>query len=434
MGVGSQPRTSTASCASGRRTGDASPQQLLGHEYQVVAVAWSPDGRQIASGGADATIRIWSAGDVRASGAAGAFRLIERARVESGRSPARLGRPRPDGARWDIGGAGDPRILEGHGDRVTAVAWSPDGRRITSSGEDGTVRIWDPDSSPDPLYLRNPSGAIGSLSWSPDGRRIASSSWDRFVRIWDADSGDPIRTLACGPSGGHCVAWSPDGSRLAANRDDGHVTVWGAADGRPVLDLRWEGKVVVSLAWSPDGRRLAAAGWDKVVRIWAADGSPSPDPMVLRGHGTRLHALAWSRDGSRLASAGEDGSVCIWDPEAGRSVRLLAGHSLASRARVESGRPPACLGWRGYDHPDLGPRDRRRSGRLAAAIPAMSGRSPGAGMIRGWRPAATTASCALGHDHLCGSSPSGTTPVRSTGSPGIRIAAGWPPPVRAGLW
>ena len=346
----------------------------------VSGLAWSPDGRRLASASHDQTVRV-----------------------------------------WELDGERRPLILEGHGDRVTAVAWSPDGRRIASSGEDGTVRIWDPDSSPDPLHLRDPSGAIGSLSWSPDGRRIASSSWDdRIVRIWDAEGGDPIRTLDCGPGGGHCVAWSPDGSRLAADRGDGHVAVWDAADGKLVLDFRWEGKRVVSLAWSPDGRRLAAAGWDTVVRIWAADGSPRPDGAAGPRHRGPCGGLVSrrlppgvgrrGRQGPHLGS--RDGAI---GPAAGGPYRGVAG------ARVESGRPPDRLGRRGYDHPDLGPRDRRRPGRLAGPYRPR----PVDLLERGWFAAGVrrrrTASCASGtRPPGARSSPSGATTVRS-------MAVAWDP-------
>ena len=330
-------------------------------------MAWSPDGRRLASGGADETVRIWDAGDGRPL------------RVLTGHSGAVSGLAwSPDGRRlasashdqtvrvWELDGAGGPRILEGHVGRVMAVAWSPDGRRIASSGEDGTVRIWDPDSSPDPRHLRDPAGAIVSLSWSPDGRRIAASSWDRAVRIWDAEGGDPIRNIDCGPGGGHCVAWSPDGSRLLSNRDGGHVTVWDAADGRLVLDSRCKGQIghVAGLepGWPPTRRRRLGHGRPDLGcgRLAGPAGAAGPHQhgpcggLVSRrlppGVGRR------GRQGPHLGS--RDGAI---GPVAGGPYCAVAG------GRMESGRPPARLGRRGYGHPDLGPRDRRRPGRPAGS-------------------------------------------------------------------
>jgi WD40 repeat protein len=156
---------------------------LTGHTAEVIAASWSPDGRRLASGSIDATVRIRD------------------------RESETL--TRPEGA--DVNG----------------VAWSPDGRRLAAANQDGVVRVWDVDSRKVGLRLRGHEGWTRGIDWSPNGDLLASSGADGTVRIWDAESGKELRSVKAGGQEAWSVAWSPDGRRLASGDGDGTVGIWG---------------------------------------------------------------------------------------------------------------------------------------------------------------------------------------------------------------
>ncbi|MCA1852935.1 MAG: hypothetical protein LC647_11205, partial [Beggiatoa sp.] len=205
------------------------------HNARMTSVAFSPDGKRLASGKHN-TVWLWDA--------------------ESGQ---------PLGA------------LMGHEGGVWSVAFSPDGKRLVSASDDKTVRLWDAESGqPVGPPLKGHESGVRSVAFSPDGKRLASASEASTVRVWDAESGYPLEP-PLGPLDGHefitSVAFSRDGKRLASASLDNTVRLWDAESGQPPLGPPLTGHQgsVNSVAFSPDGKRLASASDDKTVRLWDVD-------------------------------------------------------------------------------------------------------------------------------------------------------------------
>ncbi len=250
----------------------------------LFSVAWSPNGRRIAVGSRDNTIRILDSKT----------------------------------------GAQIIRIDE-HTGAVLAVSFSPDGLRIASGSQDTTVRVWDAGNGAPILQLNAHTNDVFSVSFSPDGRRIASASFDTTVRVWDSKNGANILCLEGHKSYVLSVSFSPDSRRIASGSADDTVRVWSSENGEQILHLDGNTAIVCSVSFSPDGRRIASGSWDHTVRLW--DSESGAQIFCLDGHTDHVQSVAFSPDGLRMASGSHDGTIRVWNSETGEELLCLDGNS-----------------------------------------------------------------------------------------------------------
>jgi WD40 repeat protein len=295
------------------------PRVLRGHKGQVVALAFSPDRRRLASSGLDGAVRIWDLTTGKATHTLQAKHVLSLALSADGKQLTTVSF---EGSitQWDVAAGRPRRALPTHLGQVLTtnmtVAFRHDRRRLATVADENTVKVWDVNTGQERWKMIPPIGSPHALilAYSADGRKLAGAA-PGAIRIWNAANGKELHSFA-GPA--HIVpglAFHPDGRQLATASCDGLVTLRDIDSGKEIHTL--PGHTGLCVAYSPDGRRLAAGGADNTVLLW--DSQSGEKLATLRGHIGAVWTLAYSGDGATLATASGHkyrGEIQLWDTAA----------------------------------------------------------------------------------------------------------------------
>jgi WD40 repeat protein len=273
MGLGEEPSMPDENTNDDIPPGFTLLHTLRGHSSWIARIAWSPDGKILASPSGDQTIRLW------------------------------------DGQIGQL-----LRTLKGHSGVVSSVSWSPDGKTLASSSYDQTIRLWDVQSGRTLRALEGHSNNVHSIAWSPDGKTLASSSGDKTIRLWDVQAGRSLRTLEGHSNSVYSVAWSPDGKTLVSSSQDQTIHLWNPDTGLQTSILEGHTSTVRRVSFSYDGSLLASKSGDGTIRLWRTDTRETVAILKESASDKWPPSLAFHPSAPILATLGEEDTVIlIWD-------------------------------------------------------------------------------------------------------------------------
>lgn len=348
------------------------PELILqtGHSEKIEAIAYSADGRYVATGSSDRTIKIWEAATGRELRALnGNTGLKALAYSPDGRTLASSGN---DGKvrLWDTDSGQERTIINGHAKTVLALAFSPDGRWLASGGtEDQTVKLWEVATQRELHSLTGHRAWITVLAFSPNGQTLASGDAAGVLKTWEVATGNPQHSMDAHKDRIRSLAFSPDSERLASGGNDAAVHLWQTRAGQLFKSLSLQASPIVALAFasnaqqlllstndhtlkrfdlatgneltkltdtenlsryqsavfSPNGQTLAAC--DGTREVVVRQTTQAAEPLTLTSRVNPVKAVAFSLDGRWFATGNQDTSITLWETFSGRAVGRLYGHA-----------------------------------------------------------------------------------------------------------
>ncbi|MEN3333037.1 MAG: eukaryotic-like serine/threonine-protein kinase [Blastocatellia bacterium] len=276
---------------------------------KVYEVSFSDDGRQLASAGEEAVVRLWQTdGEKQLSGRRGVGKCV--AISPDGRLLASGGNDNVI-FLWRAADGQMQRILTGHSGLVFSIGFSPDGQTLFSASYDRTIKLWRVSDGGLIKTVSTPEKGYLIVTVSADLRLVAYYRAAGSFKLWSLDAGNQIRLLSGDVPAVNCGAFSRDGQVLALGSRDGDVQLWRVSDGRMMQSLGKFGASVMSIAFNADGKMMAAGFGNGTIRLWRMSSGELMDRLT--GHTESVNSLSFSADGRSLASGSDDNTVRIWE-------------------------------------------------------------------------------------------------------------------------
>ena len=328
------------------------------HLGQILCVAYSPDGKVIATGGDDRCVRLWDPAtgkELRELPVQGRVTSVafspDGQTIAAGEGSDFLGKPDQAILIWRASTGREIDRLPGSEDDIRSIAYSPDGNRLVVAAgrliESTSIHCWDLKTRKKVFSRTNEPGAILTVAFSPDGKSvIVGAAYKRrhrrpgaagnqeaerkVLRVLDGETGEEREGAPSPNSDVYSLTCSPDGKVLATGHRDGVVRFWDLQSGGLIRKLEGHTSRVWSLAFSPDGWMIAAGADDSSVRIWGVRSGVQIRHIKLpRWYGSnreKIRSLSFSPDGKRLAAAGGSTALRILDPSSGKLLWETPGH------------------------------------------------------------------------------------------------------------